>query len=81
MLGGSIIGLLVFLFPPLFGEGYEFINNLISGNSNHILDNSPFFNPENQVATILLFLIGLPILFSPYMEPNASSTCYAVKSA
>ena len=59
MLGGSTIGLLVFLFPPLFGEGYEFINNLISGNSNHILDNSPFFNPENQVATILLFLIGL----------------------
>jgi len=30
--GGSITSLLVFLFPPLFGEGYETLTNLLDGN-------------------------------------------------
>jgi len=53
ILGGSILSILIYLFPPLFGEGYEFINKLTSGNSADIVEN-------NQ--NLLLFLIGLFLL-------------------
>ena len=45
-IGGTMLSLLIFLFPALFGEGYSSINLLLNGTSeadwNHILDNSLF---------------------------------------
>ena len=45
-IGGSMLSLLIFLFPALFGEGYGSINLLLNGQTeadwNHLLDNSLF---------------------------------------
>ena len=45
-IGGSLLSLLIFLFPSLFGEGYSSINLLLNGETeedwNHLLDNSLF---------------------------------------
>jgi CIC family chloride channel protein len=30
-ISASCLGLLIFLFPPLFGEGYEYLNQLLNG--------------------------------------------------
>ena len=40
--GSIILGLLIFLFPALYGEGYEIIKLVLSGNHSFILDSSIF---------------------------------------
>lgn len=41
LLGGVLLSILIFLFPPLYGEGYETIHQLINGNGLGALKNSP----------------------------------------
>ena len=45
-IGGTVLSLLIFLFPALYGEGYSSINLLLNGRTeadwNQILDNSLF---------------------------------------
>ena len=40
--GGLTLSILIFLFPPLYGEGYDVIRQLINGDSLSALTNSPF---------------------------------------
>lgn len=60
--GGAITSLLVFLFPPLFGEGYGMLTNLLDGNGMKILDGSIFSSMGNNYFLLLLFL-GLILIF------------------
>ena len=62
LLGGGILGLLIFLFPPLWGEGYISVNKVFSGLGASLLDNSVFFGMEKNPWFFFLFLILL-ILF------------------
>lgn len=56
-IGGGILSVLIFLFPPLYGEGYETITHLINGESeNIILDNSLFYGHAKYIF-IYMFLI------------------------
>jgi CIC family chloride channel protein len=41
--GGLMLSLLIFLFPPLYGEGYDTIIALLNGHSATVLDRSFFF--------------------------------------
>jgi len=59
--GGTITSLLVFLFPPLFGEGYETLNNLLDGNGLRVLDGSIFSSMGNNYFLLLIFLIFILI--------------------
>ena len=63
LIGGGILSVLIFLFPPLYGEGYETIHQLINGMSeNIILDNSLFYGH----ARFLLLYMFLIILFKAF---------------
>lgn len=56
--GAIGLGILIFLFPPLFGEGFQTIKMLFSGNTSMILNNSIFHNfKDNEIVVILFFLI------------------------
>lgn len=58
MLGGSMLSLLIFFFPPLYGEGYNTINLLLAGgDAFNALTNESFFNQQNSRWTIVTFLI------------------------
>jgi CIC family chloride channel protein len=61
VVGASILGLLIFLMPALYGEGYEAINTALKGNLSFIFDNSIFYGLKgNEVAAlVLLFAIIL----------------------
>ncbi len=61
LIGGSIMGLLVFLFPPLWGEGYREISMIFNGNGNDLLHNSMFFRWKDSPYIILVFLSGILI--------------------
>ena len=57
-IGGSILSVLIFLFPPLYGEGYETIIHLINGSSeNIILENSLFYGHAKLLFLYMLFII------------------------
>ena len=57
-IGGGILSVLIFLFPPLYGEGYETINHLINGASeNIILDNSLFYGHSRFLLLYMFFII------------------------
>jgi CIC family chloride channel protein len=57
---GSIgIGLLVFLFPPLYGEGFDIINNLIAGNPEKALQSNLFQMDLTNIWIVIALLIGL----------------------
>lgn len=54
LLGAMILSPLIFLFPPLYGEGYGSINILLSGKTeadwNTILHNSPFYGHSEMLV-------------------------------
>jgi chloride channel protein, CIC family len=56
-LGGVILSLLIFLFPPLYGEGYETIEALLNGHSASVLDRSFFLSFGDQPWVIIVYLI------------------------
>lgn len=55
--GCLILSSLVFLFPPLYGEGYTSINALLSGNISAILNGSIFAAESGQVWFLMLFIL------------------------
>ena len=61
-IGGTLLSLLIFVFPSLYGEGYSSINMLLNGRTeadwNQILNNSMFAGQ----GSILLIYIALVIL-------------------
>jgi len=59
LIGGLVLSFLIFIFPPLYGEGYDTINSLLSGNSSSILENSFFYSFHNKEFVILIFLVLL----------------------
>lgn len=57
-LGGSVLSVLIFLFPPLYGEGYDMINHLINGSSaDVILNNSLFYGHARLLFLYMLLII------------------------
>ncbi len=61
VLGGALLGLLIVLFPPLYGEGYLAIEKLLNGNEALLLQRSLFGNMQSEWM-LLLFLSALAIL-------------------
>ena len=55
--GCSILSALVFLFPPLYGEGYTSINSLLSGDFSAILNGSIFYSDGSNIAFITVFIL------------------------
>src|SRR5699024_3715263 len=41
--GALVLGVLIFIFPPLYGEGYEGFSSLMNGNAQELFDNSLFY--------------------------------------
>lgn len=59
--GCVILSSLVFLFPPLYGEGYGSIVGLLGGDTSSIVNGSIFYGDRDSVWFIILF-IGMIIL-------------------
>lgn len=55
--GGAITSVLVFLFPPLYGEGYQTLTDLLNGNGMRLLDGSIFSSLGSNYFLLLVFLM------------------------
>ena len=56
LIGSSLLALLIFIFPTLFGEGYESIKTLSDADPGHLLDNTLFADFRNNQWVLLLFI-------------------------
>lgn len=55
IVGSAILGLLVFLLPPLYGEGYGTISSLLNDDPISTMQNSPIAMLGENKYTLLLF--------------------------
>ncbi|KOP39296.1 CBS domain-containing protein [Flavobacterium sp. WLB] len=56
LIGSSLLALLIFIFPTLFGEGYESIKILSETDPGQLLDNTLFASWRNNQWVLLLFV-------------------------
>lgn len=61
LLGGIGLGILIFFIPPLYGEGYSVINNLLTENYRQALGNSFFNEFLDNIWVVIALLAGLVI--------------------
>ncbi|MGM5631027.1 chloride channel protein [Apibacter raozihei] len=59
LLGGGAVGILIFVFPPLFGEGYIGLQHLMSDHPESIANNSFFYSLRSHDYFLIIFLIGI----------------------
>ena len=62
IVGGVLLGVLVFVFPPLYGEGYDLLQALLDGRSTDIFNNSPFYSFHDNCWLLLVALALLIML-------------------
>lgn len=61
LFGASILALIIFVFPTLFGEGYESIKTLSESDPGQLLENTLFSDFRNNSWALLIF-IGLTMM-------------------
>ncbi|MCR9252621.1 MAG: chloride channel protein [bacterium] len=66
--GGICLALVILLFPPMYGEGYETIKLLLAGKEAEIFDRSFFSSFEDSSVILIAFLF-----FIMLMKPVASA--------
>ena len=59
LIGGLALGILIFLFPPLYGEGYSAITLIMTGQSDQLLTNTALYNYRDVWWVFILFMIML----------------------
>lgn len=62
LIGGGFLGLLIYIFPPLYGEGYSSLEDLLTDNADAILNNTYFFDFRNYAFVLILYVLGLVFL-------------------
>lgn len=60
--GGITLSILIYLFPPLYGEGYDTITNLINNEGTSCLSDSPLQSLFGGEWAILLYLLCILLL-------------------
>ncbi len=61
LIGGSALGILLYLFPPLYSEGYDFIRLIITGKSDELLNYT--FVEGSNAAFVLVAFVALLVIF------------------
>lgn len=61
-IGGVIMAGLIFMIPPLYGEGYDAINQLLEGDYSKIVDGTFFYFDRGNVWMIIGFLAAIVLM-------------------
>ena len=61
LVGGVAIGIMLYAIPPLYGEGFGFINNLLDGDHLKALGTTPFDAFTDNIWVVIALLFGITI--------------------
>lgn len=61
IIGGLILASLIFVFPPLYGEGYGAINDLLNGDVSKVVDGTFFYVDRDNVWFLILFIAAIAL--------------------
>jgi len=61
LIGGVGIGIMLYLIPPLYGEGYSLINNLLHENEGFIFNNTLAQNYVDNIWVVMALLLGVTL--------------------
>lgn len=61
ILGGISLGIIIYFIPPLYGEGYDVINNLLQEDYMYTLKNNLFEGFMGNIWVVIALLAGLVI--------------------
>jgi len=61
IVGSLAIGAMLYFIPPLYGEGYGVINNLLADNHIAAIGNTPFNLDLSNIWIVIALLIGITI--------------------
>lgn len=81
LIGGLLLAIIIFFFPPIYGEGYDTIKLLLNGHESDMVFQSFFSLNYSNPLVFILFLVGI-ILFKPIassltMESGGSGGIFA----
>lgn len=62
LVGGVILGGLIFLFPPLYGEGYDALNLILTHRSDELVNSSFFYNSSHDNIYFLMIFLGMVMI-------------------
>lgn len=62
LLGGIILGCLIFLFPPLYGEGYDALNMILTDRSHELANSSLFYYSSHDNIYYLIIFLALVMI-------------------
>lgn len=64
IVGGILLGVIILILPPIYGEGYDTIKLLLAGREGEIFNSSLFIDDLSNVWLMLAFIFGV-ILIKP----------------
>ena len=62
IIGGTALGVMIFFFPSLYGEGYEAVNSCLSGDYSYVYDNSIFYAYKDNLFIITVLILAIVLL-------------------
>lgn len=62
LLGGIGLAIIILIFPPIYGEGYNTIKLLLSGNEANIFERSLFYSISNNTIVVIIFLFAIIVV-------------------
>lgn len=60
--GAAILGVLIFFLPPLYGEGFSTIKQLLNGNESQLLEGSIVYEYADITWVVLVFILLVTII-------------------
>ncbi len=62
IIGGFSLGILLFIFPALYGEGYESINSCLQGDYTYLFKGNFFFNESENIIMLMFMFLAIVLL-------------------
>jgi chloride channel protein, CIC family len=57
LFSGIIVSFLIFLFPPLYGEGYDILKDILNGRGENLFNGSFFYYFKDNAYLFLIFVV------------------------
>ncbi len=62
VIGSVVLGVMIFLFPPLFGEGYSFLTELLNGSDDLLFEHSVFTSFRDMAWVVIAYMFVLILM-------------------